>query len=100
VLYSNPSVVERSKTHADADAPLIDNNSSFAALVCKASKSSMRGWMMDFVPLDPSYLLISLHRSGHADGKAIMPMKPANVTLQCSSLKAQCRQAPLSGHAF
>jgi len=54
VLYSSPSVVERIKTHADADAPLIDNNSSFAALVCKASESSMRGRTMDFAPLDPS----------------------------------------------
>jgi hypothetical protein len=53
-----------------------------------------------FAPINPSDLLISLQRSGHADGTAIIPMKPVNVTLQCSSLRAQCRQAPLSGHAF
>ena len=54
MLYSSPSVVERIKTHADADAPLI-YNSSLAALVCKASESSMRGRTMDFAPLDPGY---------------------------------------------
>jgi hypothetical protein len=38
VLYSSRSVVERSKIHLDADALLIDNNGSLAALVCKASE--------------------------------------------------------------